>query len=165
VGELVRRHILATIQRQAALAGVAVAIDHLRSVPERVAVVDAVMHRTHQCRAGIVVGVAVPEGLVRLIGGASAVVGGVHVGVGGGGAAFRALQRAGQAGAGVGAVDPAVLREEDLRVHTQDGAAFHVDVHLVAHGVLAAQSRHHRLVGHADRAFGRHEVDLARRCR
>src|SRR3954469_8575014 len=42
----------------------AVAVDHLVAVPERVLVVDAVVHEAQQRRAGVVVGVAVERRLV-----------------------------------------------------------------------------------------------------
>ena len=152
VGELVSRDVERARQRQAAGSGVAIAEHHLRSVPEGVAVVRGVVDCARKARARVVVRVTSPETGEGIVEGASVVVGAVDVEIRGRRVALGASQRTGERRTVAGAVDPAALREAELRIYSGDRSARHVDVNPVASRVLAARTDDEDLQGTVARA-------------
>ena len=100
-------------ERRATLRNIAVAVDHLSAIPEGVAVVGRVVDGASELCAGVVVRVAVPEILVRVVCVARSIVGRVDVEVRRRGLTLAAAQRARQRGAVIGTVSGAIQSEVD----------------------------------------------------
>ncbi|GBC80271.1 hypothetical protein HRbin09_01505 [bacterium HR09] len=147
VGQLVGYHVQGVGKRRKGGA-IAVAKHHLRTVPEGVVVLIAVVHGSDELHAGAVNGVAVELGLVVVVGVAQVVVGS-HGYTIGGGATLHKKQGAGERGAVVGGVNLAVQGTVD-KCFAGDQLAGHGirvnPVQMFALGIAKGHPRHPRQV-------------------
>ena len=121
MGELVGDHVEALGEALEELP-VAIPVDHLAAVPERVVVADPVVNRGHEGHAAIVDGVAAVGIVVEVPGGARAVVGLVDRHVLDGPLALAAHERSGELRAVPGVVHRALLASRGQGRHGGDVA-------------------------------------------